>query len=218
MSLSDNQKALRLHKIPCSLIGAILGVDKWKTPYQAWREIMGMEETREDSTFAEWGHRLEAVVAQKFFDKNGVVGTKNDETLVYENWLCGTPDYYYTLDGNKRGLEIKTTSAWNASEFGDEHTDELPLRHFLQCTGYMILTGIDSWDLAVLIGGNTYREYKILASIDQKQKLLSRLKAWYDSYVVGNTEPPLTGADVLIKWPSESEGAVLNADDHVVEL
>lgn len=209
MTLSEEQKKIRYGKIPCSLIGAILGVDKYKSPYKAYLEIVGEEgenTTQQQNTYTEWGHRLEPVVAKKFAEKNNVTVQKNTVTFTHPNgWLCGTPDFFYAYNGADRGLEIKTASAYLMGEYGDEHTDEIPTKHYLQCLGYMIITETDVWDLCVLIGGSTYKEYRVTATPEQKQVLLQRLKQFYDTHIQPHVPPALTTLDdVTTKYPTST--------------
>lgn len=222
MTLTAEQKKIRTGKIPCSLVGAIVGVDKYKSAYQAYLEITcdTPDVVRYDNAYAEWGHRLEPTVAKKFAEKNNVVVTKNTITYVASgnNWLCGTPDYFYAHNSEKRGLEIKTTSAYTASEYGDEHTDEIPAKHYLQCLGYMIITDTDVWDLAVLIGGSIYKEYRVTSTPAQKHALIQKLKTFYDAHIAPRVPPPLTTIDdVNVKYPTAKQHSTKAASQEMLE-
>lgn len=65
--LMDRQKG-----IGGSDVATILGLNKWKAPYQLWLEKTGQIEIEEsDSEPAYWGNVLEEVVAKEFTERTG---------------------------------------------------------------------------------------------------------------------------------------------------
>jgi len=54
---------------------------------------------------------------------------------------------------------------------GEEFTDEVPEHYLIQTQHYMSVTGYEVADLAVLIGGNTYRQY----TIERNENLITNL-------------------------------------------
>ena len=65
--LEDRQKG-----IGGSDVGTILGLNKWKSPYQLWLEKTGqvvLEETASEPAY--WGNILEEVVAKEFQERTG---------------------------------------------------------------------------------------------------------------------------------------------------
>lgn len=53
-------------------VGTILGLNKWKSPYQLWLEKTGQVELDEsNSEPAYWGNVLEEIVAKEFTERTG---------------------------------------------------------------------------------------------------------------------------------------------------
>jgi cyclopropane-fatty-acyl-phospholipid synthase len=59
-------------------------------------------------------------------------------------------------------LECKTASAFSASQWGREGTDEVPHAYLVQCAWYTTLTGCSQAHLAVLLGNSDLRIYTVV--------------------------------------------------------
>ena len=208
--LTQKQKLIRLDKVTCSQIGNIIGCG-YGTQYEAYRAIKGLSEIKETEKM-EWGNRLELEVAKKCSEVHNVFILRNNETVIKDGWICGTPDFYVVRDGKNEGLEVKTASEFMKKEWGDG--DEIPLQYYLQCVGYMYLTGFEVWNLAVLIGGQTYRDYAIKRDLEREAKIITKLRQWYDTHIVKGVEPEMTLTDVQARY-NESQSSVVEADDHI---
>jgi predicted phage-related endonuclease len=72
-------------------------------------------------------------------------------------------------------LECKNASAYRSGEFGEEGTDEIPTEYLLQVAHYRYVMELDYVDIAVLIGGNSYKQYRYTknkALEDKMQEIL----------------------------------------------
>lgn len=128
-------------------IGTIMGVNQWKSPYTLWAEKTGLitPEDISDKDAVWFGVMEEDIVAKRFM-------MKTDLKVKKSNFAYGCEEYPY-LKGHvdriaskgKWGLEIKTTSSWNKTNYDD---GEIPEAHYWQCMFYMFLTGWDTWYLA----------------------------------------------------------------------
>lgn len=189
-------------------IAAALGLSPWKTPYELY-----MEKTTEDplslqtkmKTYQEWGHRLENIVVLKYQEETGyaVIPGFRCHYLAYP-FLYATPDrLVYSRDGHGkalRGLEIKTADAfcrekWGASGIVWDGVDinqcPIPYHYYVQVVTYMAVLGMETWDLAVLIGGNDYRVYTFLRNLDNEQMMLNEARHFWDGFVVPRKAPPI---------------------------
>lgn len=116
----------------------------------------------------EWGHRLEAVVAQKFQDNHPEfdVNTKAGSWVHKDRpWHGSNPDGLLTLlplgaestgDLPSAILEIKISG----TGYGWEH-DTCPIKYVAQMRWYMECFGFDYGYLAVLVGSFEYREFLV---------------------------------------------------------
>lgn len=128
-------------------IGSIMGVSPWKSAYTLWAEKTGLitPEDISDKESVWWGEMEEDLVARRFT-------MKTDLKVKKSNYAYSCEEYPYLrghIDrigaGNKFGLECKTTSARNPTNYAD---NEVPPYHWWQCQFYMFVTGISEWYLA----------------------------------------------------------------------
>ena len=114
-------------------VAALMGLFRWKGPWDIYREKTEPVTDVDESEAAFWGRRLEAAVAEEWARRNGVsVEGFNFQdppvaTHVEEPWRIGTPDYAVMGQVLPAGLpevigvlEVKTASAWKAKEWGDD--------------------------------------------------------------------------------------------------
>lgn len=212
-----------------SEIGTLLGLNKYQTPYDLWLTKTGRK-TPDDlsgNPAIHWGHRLESVVADEYAARTGQPVTVDDTHYQAADapWMVGNVD---RMVGNNKVLECKTASGFAAKKAGfgpgntyDEHgclvnaCDEVPESYLLQCQHYMLVTGRQEADLAVLIDGRDYRIY----SIPRNDELIAAMteaatRFWFDC-VLADMPPedaPLT--------PAETTEAVasIEASQEIAEL
>lgn len=175
-------------------ISGILGMNPWKSPLSVYLDKTGVGDGVVENEAMEWGKRLELLVAQKYAEAHDVTLEQGQFHTHQEiPYLGGTPDYIVLADSMgpipPYGVEIKTASIMVKKEWGEPGTDEVPEHYLLQCLWYMMLTGTDRWDLAVLFGGNEYREYRI----DRNQPLIDTMvdagKSFWENHVLPGIPP-----------------------------
>lgn len=208
MNFTLEQLLERQQSLGGSEVAAALGLSPWKTPYELY-----IEKTTDDplslqiptTNLQEWGHRLENIVALKYQHETGyaVVPGFKCHYLKY-HFLTASPDrLVYTKDGHGkalRGLEIKTADARCSSKWGtsgtvwdgvDINQCPIPYHYYIQVVAYMAVLGMDTWDLAVLIGGNDYRLYTFTRNLDIEEKILADAQTFWDTYVAARVAPPI---------------------------
>lgn len=208
MNFTLEQLKERQQGLGGSDIAAAIGLSPWKTPYELY-----IEKTTDDPLLMqktmnapmEWGHRLENIIALKYQDETGyaVIPGFKCHYLKYP-FLYGTPDrLVYARDGCGkvlRGLEIKTADAFCREKWGtsgtvwdgaDINQCPVPYHYYVQVVSYMAVLGLETWDLAVLIGGNDYRVYTFVRNLDVEGMILEEACSfWYD-FVVNCKAPPI---------------------------
>ena len=148
-------------------------------------------ETQTEAAF--WGVSLEPNIAQHYGELHPEVRLVGDVRVRHPDhpWATGTPDRIVVgveefgqlspmLATKKRGpvaeedcfravlasayygLEVKTAGARSAKFWG-ESGQGVPEEYYAQCQWYLFVTGLDRWDVAVLLAGQEYREYTILS-------------------------------------------------------
>ena len=249
--LSAQERQDRRNWIHASDVAAILGVSPFKTAYEVFIEkTMDLPELWDDSTTPqqEWGMRLEGSIIQAYMEST-------DHNLHISRWpqceqkvwkepslpFRGTPDALVLNETPPqdpsvwqpvRGLEIKTTDAFNVKSWresgvhwaGDDlESCPVPYHYYIQALSYMILFDVKEWDMAVLIGGNDYRLYHLGWHQETVDLILSTLKDFYQQYISKRVEPPCdytaTGAqNILSRLYTPQEGTEIELDDEAAAI
>ena len=119
------------------------------------------------------------------------------------------------------GLECKTANAFaafNADDWGDEGTDQIPASYLVQCATYMALTGCSLWDLAVLFGNQGVRIYNLKRDTELEGEIIARSTEWWDRHVVADVPPePTCESDIKRLYPSDN-GSSVDANPKTLEL
>lgn len=201
--------ARRRSGIGGSDVGIIMGVNPWRTPYDLWLDKTGNAEPTEETQYQHFGQMLEQVIADEFAERNQVkVQRRNNMFRKIGTPLVANIDRYIIGGGI---LECKTCDKWAADKFGEDGTDEVPETYLLQVQHYMYVTGIHAAFLAVLIGGNEYRQYEIPYNAELAEFCARKCCEWWETYINGNTPPPATVRDDLAKYFRAEAGKSVTA-------
>jgi putative phage-type endonuclease len=161
--LTKEQRAARLKGIGGSDVAAIMGMSPWKTANEVYLEKRGeiTEENIDDKEIIIFGNLLEDVVAGEYSRRNGVKVERRNAMYQHREHEFMLANIDRKIVGVRKGLECKTTDKWARGNWGEAGTSEVPDYYHLQSAHYMEVLGYDEWDLAVLIGGNEYRDYHL---------------------------------------------------------
>lgn len=196
----------REHFIGGSDIGAILGLNPWKSAYTLWAEKTGLVQAEKlDDKLQIWlGHHLEQVVADRYELETG--------RKVRQSFMSyGIAEYPYLrghvdrlVVGEKRGLECKTTSSYNKTDYS---SGDIPPMYYAQCQFYMLVTGYEVWDIATL---RDNREFFILTINRDEDYIRMMLYAAKDFWgcVTSVTPPaidcnPSTAETLVYQYPGD---------------
>lgn len=202
-------------------IACILGLSRWRGPLEVYADKRGLTDPIADNERMLWGRKLEAVVADRYAELNDVTliepGFQRHKD---HEWIGGTADRLVDAPGATWGLEIKTTDARNAGDWGDSGTDDVPPYYAAQARWYMLVYAMDRWDVAVLIGGNEYRQYTLLRDLDQEAAAIAAARAFWFQHVFPGI-PPAPGphsADTLAALYPLDDGLFVPASAEMDEV
>lgn len=179
----------------------ILGLSTYKTPYQLYLEKIAVGEPVQspETTYQYWGNQLEPVI-RDHFAKKYQVAVETPATIVHPEHTFLRANVDGLIPSLNAVLEIKTTAGWNAQEWGEPGTDVIPLAYRAQVAHYCLTTGAEKAIIAVLIGGNDYREYIYTPNESVTKIILNSAKTFWDC-VVTRTPPAMTNtADCRLKF------------------
>lgn len=181
----------------------VLGLNKWKTPFELWLEKTGQIPLQESqSEAAYWGSVLEDLVAKEFEIRTG-------KKVRRRNAMFQHPDYPFLIAnvdrmivGEKAVLECKTTSSYNAKEWQD---DEIPAPYIVQVQHYLGVLGpeYEKAYIAVLIGGQKF-VYKEIQRDDELINIIfeAEIEFWKE-HVEKGIPPALDGSSAAEQYLKE---------------
>lgn len=141
-------------------VGTIMGCNPWKSAYTLWAEKTGLIEPKDVSNeLAVWfGEREENIVAERFEKDTGLRVKRSNYAYQCREYpyLKGHVDRIVV--GKPCGLECKTTSAYNKTDF---ESGDIPPMHYWQCMFYIALTGSRYWYLATKRNNNEFHVLRI---------------------------------------------------------
>lgn len=220
----DEWLAYRLRGIGGSDAAAVAGLDNFRTAMHVYEEKRGTlpeSELFDGNEKADWGHKLEPIIAAEFQAKSGL-------EVLPANILLRHPDVPFMLANVDRFvddptspegtalLEIKTTAEHN----GDEWDDGPPYRAAIQANHYLAVTGLSRAYVAVLIGGQEFKYHPI----DRDEELISALVSieedFWDRVQTGRPPPPVANDMSLLQnmWTARAGSELVVNEPEVMAL
>ena len=216
--------AERAKGIGSSEAGTIMGVNKFDTAYKLWRRKTGQDGPIPMNEAMELGHHMEDAVATMFAAHTGAViqnSSKGDWIAVdsRREHLRVSPDRIYFLPGEKHSkanqhiLECKTSST--SIEKGD-----IPAYWYCQIQYQMGIMGVKSGALAWICSTpKLHFDYQKIDFNPSFYKLLiDTIDNFWKVNIKGGVAPDAINAeDTLLRYPSSTPGATLEASDEIIE-
>lgn len=215
--------AARRQGIGSSDIPAVMGVVRYRTAVHVYHDKRGTLALDDDpGEAALWGNLHEETVAREWARRNrSVVRRIGLIARTDEPWMMCTLDRLCTecpLNREQRevcALEVKTRNAWVAGSWRRDVPDDVLAQTLWQTA----VRGLDHIHVAVLIGGNDYRQYVVRRAgneqlVDDITTVARRL--WAD--IKAGREPAFTGTEdpdaLLDLWDrlNPDRGGVIDLD------
>lgn len=199
-------RAERRKALGGSDMGAVLGLNQYRSAVAVWADKMGLLEEQEDNEAMRIGRDLEPYVAERFSEASGLRVQKY-------NYLLRDPANHLSANidrrivGTSAGLECKTASALSEGKYKGGC---YPESYYAQCVTYLAVTGWARWYLcAVVLGRGVYTylmttdpndvcpgwcESMVYVSPEELDAVRAAARNWWETYIVGNTMPPTDGS------------------------
>ena len=210
----DDWHTLREKRIGGSDVGAILGVNKYKSIIDVYIDkTEGSNFEGNEATF--WGHMHESTIMKVFAQKHKEFNVYQAPYSVVDDFLIANLDG--VLKDRNTGdcgvLEIKTTNAFN---YKDWDGDIVPQHYYAQVQHYLMLTGYKFAYIAVLIGGNKYKDFKIERSEEDISLIKEKVTEFYKENILKQIPPMPDGSDAYMNYLKKKAMDIEN--DTVVEF
>jgi putative phage-type endonuclease len=187
--LTEQQLQDRKLGIGGSDAAAVCGKNPWQTPYDVWLSKTTDSYRVEENEAMHWGNVLEDVVAAEFSRRNNKTLIVSDRTFVHPEYSFMRANVDRLIADECAALEVKTAGEYSAKKWGDELTDAMPEHYALQCAHYCAVLDLEKVYVAVLIGGNKYREYVYTRDMGLEAALIALEKRFWEHHVLGCVPP-----------------------------
>ncbi|MNW38755.1 YqaJ-like viral recombinase domain protein [compost metagenome] len=200
-------------------IAAICSISKWRTPMHVYLEKLGESPEEFKSEAAEWGTRLEPLIADKFAQEHpdwAIIEKKVIYCHPEQEWALANLDRMIICPKRGRGiLEIKTASEYLKHEWDNGN---IPDYYYVQLQWYLYIMNLDFGYFATLIGGNRYREYEVYRDDELITQIVRLAEDFWVHYVQARHCPPADGSDACSKllsrlYPEAKPAMVLPLQD-----
>lgn len=198
-------------------VGAILGLDHYRSPLAVYMEKRGELADDEAGEAAEWGNLLEPVVAMKWAaDAGASVWSPGVLAHAERTWQIANPDRFYVrrvVEGPELPevpdglLEVKTANQYLSDDW-DPDSERMPDRARLQVQHYMDVTGLRESHVACLIGGQQLRVFREPYDFELAEMVRAETNRFWHDHVLAGNPPPIDGS----KATSELLGRLWEVD------
>lgn len=187
-------------------VAAIMGLSSFSTPYQVYLDkAEGISDDISGKPAVVWGNILEPVVGEYYMDLHTDRHVRRVNAMarsIARPWAQASLDYEVCDPELGWGvLEIKTAGLRRA----DDWADGVPLYYQTQTAHYLSVTGRPFADVAVLIGGQDYREYRLMRDEEDVRTVSEAVDAFWRDHVEARVPPdvgPVDGHAVFSAHPA----------------
>lgn len=192
---------IRRQGVTASEIPIILGLSSWESPWSLWHRKRGLIGDPEAGESADWGRRLEPVIAEAAMEQ---IERDWPLSMAYpaglyarpgRPWQMATPDRLVASrpadDPGTRLvglLEIKHPYSWDG--WGDEGTDDVPAAYLAQCLWQLDVMDLDQCWLAAY-SRHSMRIYEIRRDAEGADADLELMRKLAHEFLTSEEPPPL---------------------------
>lgn len=211
MALSKEQLEERLTGLGGSDIGAIAGVNDYKSIHDIYNEKRQLVAPFEGNAATDFGNIMEPVILEwyrgQLEDTDFLVSTQRDYVRHAEYpWMLALTDGLVSEKARdesgeiiplsyRRGIVEAKTAHWRmADQWGEQGTDIIPKSYLLQVAWYMAILDVNWCDVVVLIAPE-FRTYRITRDMELEAKLIQMGSDFWHNHVLTGIPPEVDGSD-----------------------
>ena len=196
-------------------VAAIMGLSAYSTPYQVWLEkTRGIHEDISEKPAVMWGNILEPVVGEHYMDCHPDRHVRRVNAIarsIERPWAQASLDYeVHDPELGWGVLEIKT-AGWRREQ---DWEDGVPVYYQTQVAHYLSVTGRPFADVAVLIAGQDYREFRVMRDEEDVATVNAAVDEFWHEYVENGVAPEVEAFDAhsLFMAHQRDDGEYLSGD------
>lgn len=183
--------AERRKRMGATDVGAILGLNPYKTAYEVWLEKLDLLHEWEGNDATRMGNLFEPVILD---EAERLWGPMKRQMVVHDSHS----PIAATLDGwlveECKVVEAKTAGLTNAfaelGHWGEPHSDEIPEWYLAQMQVQLMCTETDFGRMLALILGRGFVPYQVHRDDDVCTTIRHKCTDWWERHVVKRIEPP----------------------------
>lgn len=188
--LTPEQKEFRKNGVGASDSPIIMGFSSYKTPYVLYLEKCGLISCEQEETELQyWGNKLEPLIINEFEKRNNIEVLSNLETVIHPNKSYFLANLDGFIPAWNAVLEVKTSNSFMRHEWGEDGSDIIPMQYLIQIAHQCVVKDAEKGYLAVLIGGNEYREYEYKRDPELETLIIEAVDEFWLNRVLPRIEP-----------------------------
>lgn len=181
--------------------GAICGLNPYSSAIQVFNDKTTEDLNEFDNEAMRQGRDLEQYVAERFMEETGLKVRRANAIFCHDEYPFIMANVDRMVIGENAGLECKTVNAYNADKWKD---GQVPQHYLIQCHHYMLVTGAESWYIAVVILGIRFVYQKIERDEDIINYLIKIESDFWNGNVMKGIMPEPDGSkacdEILSKY------------------
>ena len=170
----------------------VLGLNQFSSKFTLYADKLGKIPPIEDNEQMRQGRDLEEYVSERWTEKTGKKCRRTNFMWKHDTYDWMLADIDRDVVGENAGLECKTTSVYNKSDFNG---GEVPLYYYVQCMHYMAVMGYDRMYLAVLVLNKGFYDFVIERDEKEIENLAEAERKFWDENVQVRVPPSPDGSD-----------------------
>jgi len=222
------EKRMKLPGIGASEMGAILGLDPYRSPLDVFLEKTGKVKRDGGSDQTRWGHHVEVAIGtfldQAFKDRGLCFVPIGTFQHPEHAWLFATPDFVasrpgdgtvpFLVEAKKVGHRVLHQGVW-----GEPGTDLVPHRYLLQAQLQLMCTGLEECRIYPSLGGEPppIEGYPIHRNSELEEQVLTIARSFWFDNVLKDIPPDPGQLEELLEYakklhPSD-DGSTLTPEE-----
>jgi len=189
MPITAEQKLERRKHIGGSDMAAILGLSRFRTPYDVWLDKTGQYDGSPESDAAHAGNRFEAAVLDEAQDRLGPL--ERNIFLPAPDNLPIAVNLDARIIATHEPVEAKTSGLFGAlhPDWGEEGTDEIPEEYIVQVQTEMLCANANLCHVVAFLGGRGFQMYRVERNRQLTDILVARAVEFWEKHVKANIPP-----------------------------
>lgn len=197
-------------------VAAIMGLSRYRSPFSVYAEKTGLYKPEDISgnPAVHWGTVLEPVIGAEYARNHPDREVRRVDAVcrsLNRPWAQASLDFEVRDPELGWGvLEIKT-AGWRMA---DDWADGVPVYYQTQVAHYLSVTNRPFADVAVLIGGQDYREFRVMRDAEDEAAVVAAVDEFWGR--VERRDPPdVMGGDspILTEVHAKSDGEIKTSPD-----